>query len=287
MARRRHGCVRSVTKSRFTVRFWGVRGSLPVSGAAFQTYGGNTICIEMRCGDHCLIFDAGSGLMPAGMALQAEGVSRFDLFFSHSHYDHILGLPFFPPIYDRQSCVTFWSGHLAGKMTTSAMIDEFMRPPWFPVSPDICCAALKTRDFQPGDTLSPVAGVTLKTGMLNHPGGAVGYRVDWDGRSVAMITDTEHEPDRLDPTVLALIEKTDLFIYDASYTEAEMPRYRGYGHSSWQQAVRLAKAAGAARVALIHHSPKRSDGELDAIHLSAQSEFPGAFVARDGQVLDL
>ncbi|OLP62386.1 MBL fold metallo-hydrolase [Xaviernesmea oryzae] len=276
-----------MTDSGFRVRFWGVRGSLPVSGAEFQAYGGNTICIEMRCGDRCLIFDAGSGLMPAGVALKAEGLSRFDLFFTHSHYDHIIGLPFFPPIFDRNASVTFWSGHLAGRMSTHRMIGEFMRPPWFPVEPDICCAALRTRDFRAGEPLAPADGITIRTGALNHPGGAVGYRVECGGRAVAMITDTEHEPGTLDPTVLALIEKADLFIYDASYTDAEMPRYRGYGHSSWQQAVRLAQAAGAARVALIHHAPLRTDRELDAIHQQAQATFDGAFVARDGQILDL
>ncbi len=277
----------SVNDNLFRVRFWGVRGSLPVAGAEFQRYGGRTVCIEMQCGNERLIFDAGSGLMPAGVALKAEGVSAFNLFFTHCHYDHIIGLPFFPPLYDHSADVTLWSGHLAGRMSTRQMIGEFMRPPWFPVEPDICRAALDARDFRSGDLLSPVRGVEIRTGSLNHPGGAVGYRVEWGGRACALITDTEHHPGTLDPAVLELIEGCDLFIYDAMYDDAEMERHVGYGHSSWEQGIRLAKTAGAKRVAFMHHAPFRTDDALDAVEKQAKILFPGAFSAFDGQIVDL
>ncbi|WP_438752376.1 MBL fold metallo-hydrolase [Pararhizobium sp. O133] len=271
----------------FRVRLWGVRGSLPVSGAEFQHYGGNTICIEMQCGSHRLLFDAGSGLMPAGQTLKSEGVSDFNLFFTHCHYDHIVGLPYLPSLFDPMASVTIWSGHLAGRMSTRQMIGEFMRPPWFPVEPDICRASINCRDFRSGDVLVPHDNVAVKTGSLNHPGGAIGYRVEWGGRAVALVTDTEHRPGSLDPAVLDLIEGTDLFLYDCMYTDDEMHRHVGYGHSSWQQAIRLAKAAGAKQVAFIHHSPLRTDSELDAIQRLAAQEFNGAFTARDGQVIDV
>ena len=126
----------------------------------------------------------------------------------------------------------------------------------------------------------------MRTGSLNHPGGAIGYRVEWGGRAVALITDTEHEPDRLDPTVLELIEAADLVIYDCTYTDEEMQRKRGYGHSTWQEGVRLCEAAGAKRLALFHHDPARTDADLSAIEGAAVERFPGAFAARDGQVLE-
>src|SRR5690606_17430391 len=138
-----------------------------------------------------------------------------NLFFSHAHYDHILGLPYFAPLYDPEFAVTFWSGHLAGRMTTEDMLCGFMRPPWFPVTPKVFRARVAFRDFRPGEALSPWPEVTLRTGSLNHPGGAVGYRIEAAGRAVAIITDTEHEGDRLDPAVLGLIEGVDLFLYDA------------------------------------------------------------------------
>ncbi|MER9119740.1 MBL fold metallo-hydrolase [Mesorhizobium sp. M0954] len=271
----------------FLVRFWGVRGSISVSGPEFSRYGGNSICVEMRCGKHTILFDAGSGLRPAGAALQALGVTDFDLLFTHCHYDHIIGLPSFAPIYDRGAKVTLWSGHLAGHMTTRQMVDEFMRPPWFPVKLEACKASLDYRDFVSGNVLRPREGVVVRTGSLMHPGGCIGYRVEWGGGVVAVITDTEHDPDKLDQTVLGLIEDADLVIYDCTYTEEEMERRRGYGHSTWQQGVKLCEAAGARRLALFHHDPTRTDKELDKIQKLAKDRFTGAFAARDGQTLNI
>ncbi|MDG4852807.1 MAG: MBL fold metallo-hydrolase [Mesorhizobium sp.] len=269
----------------FLVRFWGVRGSISVSGPEFSRYGGNTSCIEMRCGKHMLLFDAGSGLGLAGRAFRASGVTDFELFFTHCHYDHIIGLPAFKPIYDRSVKVRLWSGHLAGRMTTRQMVDEFMRPPWFPAKLDICKASIDCRDFVSGDVLRPREGVVVRTGSLNHPGGCIGYRVEWGGRVVAVITDTEHEPGKLDQAVLDLIEDADLVIYDCTYTEDEMEDRRGNGHSTWQQGVKLCEAAGARGLGLFHHDPTRTDDQLDEIEKLAKARFAGAFAARDGQTL--
>ncbi|WP_173423105.1 MBL fold metallo-hydrolase [Ensifer adhaerens] len=271
----------------FRVRFWGVRGSLPVSGEQFLRYGGNTSCIEIRCGKEVLLFDAGSGLREAGASLIAEGVDNYDLFFTHSHYDHIIGLPYFKPIYKCQSSVRFWSGHLHGVMTTKEMIRDFMRPPWFPVDPDICQASLEGIDFKPGDVLTPREGVTIRTTSLTHPGGCVGYRVEWNGRAVALVYDTEHEPGILDPAVLELIAGADMMIYDCTYLESEMTYYRGFGHSTGDHGARLAMAAGVKRLAMFHHDPARTDAQLDAMEVDVQSLFAEAFAARDGQTIDL
>lgn len=271
----------------FQVKFWGVRGSVPVSGPEFLRYGGNTACIEMRCGLHTLLFDAGSGARPAGEALRAAAVTELDLFFTHCHYDHIIGFPFFAPLYDKSIRVSLWSGHLAGLLTTQQMIDEFMRPPWFPARPNACRAKLIYRDFTSGDVLHPHENVTIRTASLNHPGGCIGYRVEWGGRAVCLISDAEHEPGKLDPAVLGLIEDADLVIYDCTYTEEEMPRRQGYGHSTWQQGVKLCEAAGARGLALFHHHPARTDAEIDGMEQLAVGAFAGAFAARDGQTLDI
>ncbi|GEC33380.1 MBL fold metallo-hydrolase [Sinorhizobium fredii] len=260
---------------------------MPVSGEQFLRYGGNTPCIEVRCGTEVLIFDAGSGLREAGLSLMSEGVSEFDVFFTHTHYDHIIGLPYFKPIYRCSSAVRFWSGHLHGKMSTAEMIDEFMRPPWFPVGPGICQASLDTVDFRPGETLSPRKDVTVRTMSLVHPGGCVGYRVDWGGRAVALIYDTEHEPGILDPELLEFIAGADLMVYDCTYLESEMAAYRGYGHSTGIHGSRLAMAAGIPRLAMFHHDPSRSDAALAAMEQEVQAFFAGAFAARDHQVIDL
>ncbi|MGK9203284.1 MBL fold metallo-hydrolase [Sinorhizobium meliloti] len=271
----------------FRVKFWGVRGSLPVCGEQFLHYGGNTPCIEIRCGKEVLIFDAGSGLREAGLSLMSEGIAEFDVFFTHTHYDHIIGLPYFKPIYRCSSAVRFWSGHLHGTMSTAEMINEFMRPPWFPVGTGICQASLDTVDFRPGETLSPRKDISIRTMSLVHPGGCVGYRIEWGGRAVALVYDTEHEPGILDPALLDFIAGADLMIYDCTYLESEMPTFRGYGHSTGMHGSKLAKAAGVTRLAMFHHDPSRTDAALAAMEQEVQAFFSGAFAACDRQVIDL
>lgn len=274
-------------KSEFKVKFWGARGSIPVSGAEVARYGGDSSCVEMRCGEHVLMFDAGSGLKRAGQEFEREGVTRLDMFFSHCHWDHIFGIPFFLPFYRGSNKIHIWSGHLAGVMTTHEMISGIMKAPYFPIAPEIFIADVDYRDFKPGDVLNPYDGIVLRTGNLNHPNAAVGYRVEFQGRCACYITDTEHTPGKLDQNVLKLIDHADLVIYDAAFTDKEMPRYRGFGHSSWEEGVRLCKAAKAKQLAIFHHSPLRNDDELDEIGEEAKAAFAGAFVARQGQVIDL
>lgn len=272
----------------FRVKFWGVRGSVPVSGPEFFRYGGNTSCVEMRCGEHLLLFDAGSGARAAGEIYRESGtVKDIDLLFTHCHYDHIIGFPFFAPLYDPKIKLTLWSGHLAGVMTTKEMTSAFMGPPWFPAPIEICKARFAWKDFKADDVLRPRPGIVIRTAYLNHPGKCIGYRVEWGGRAVAYVTDTEHIDGQLDKNVLGLIDRADLVIYDATYLEDEMPRRRGFGHSTWQQGVKLCEAAHAKRLALFHHDPVRTDTDLETIENAADAAFPGTFAARDGQEIVL
>lgn len=273
--------------SPFQIRFWGVRGSLPVPGPDTLRVGGNTSCVEVRCGERVLLLDAGSGVMNAGRSLASEGIRDFDLFLSHSHYDHIIGLPFFEPVFIEGARMTIWSGHLWGKLRTDDMVNQFMRPPYFPIDPGACCANLEYRDFQAGDVLKPYPGIIIRTFGLNHPGGAVGYRIDHDGRSMAYLTDTEHKPGTLDQNLANFIAGCDAVIYDCTFTEDEMVRYEGFGHSSWQQGVKLVKKARAKCLGIFHHALYRTDDELDAIEASAKAAFAGAFVAREGVTVQL
>lgn len=274
-------------KHRFTVRFWGTRGSVPVSGPKYRRYGGNTACIELICDESHLVFDAGSGLYPAGEALIAANVHEVDLLFTHSHYDHIIGLPFFAPLFDPNTRITFWSGHLSGHMSTREIFSQYLRRPWFPVVPDNSRGRLTFRDFKPGDVLTPREGILIKTCRLRHIDGCIGYRVEWGGRAVALIYDYEHSAEGPDATVLQLTRDAALVVYDCTYTEEEMPRRLGYGHSTWQQGVKLAKAANIGRLALFHHEPSRSDDELDIIERNAKEAFANAVAVHDGQILDV
>ena len=276
-----------MTPSPFRVTLWGVRGSLPVSGAIAGEFGGNTICVEMRCGDEVLIFDAGSGLAAAGAALAAEGRERVTLMLTHSHYDHMIGLPFFAPLWNAAARVDLWSGHMAGKMSTAQIMDDFLRPPFFPVGRDRFKAQVNLHDFTPGDVIEPAPGLVVRTAALNHPGGAVGFRVEWAGRVAVLVTDTEHVTDARDRAVLALSSGADLLLYDAAYEDDEFSKHNGFGHSTWQEAIRVAQAADVARLGLIHHAPWRGPADLARIERAAADRFSGAFCGRDGMVIDL
>jgi phosphoribosyl 1,2-cyclic phosphodiesterase len=271
----------------FTVRFWGVRGSIACSGPRTTRYGGNTSSLEVRCGDRLLMFDAGTGLRYLGNTLAANGPLDADLFLTHTHFDHVCGLPFFRPFFQPNNRFRLWAGHLAEGMTLRRVLGEFMMAPLFPVPPQVFRARMEYREFKPGETLAPGPGIQLRTATLNHPDGATGYRVDFGGRSVCYLTDTEHVPGAPDRNILALIKDADLVIYDSMYTDSEYGTYVGWGHSTWQEGVRLCRAAGAKRLAVFHHDPEHDDDMLDGVARDLEKEMPGSFVAKDGLVVEL
>lgn len=267
------------------VRFWGVRGSLACPGPDTARYGGNTPCLEVRCGEHLLVFDAGTGLRPLGDALAAAGAVDLDLFLSHTHLDHVVGLPFFGPLFDASSNIRLWAGHLRPERSLFDVIGSLMTPPLFPVAIDHFAADPTYNDFVCGKTLFPCPGVRVLTAPLRHPGKASGYRVEYGGRAICYVTDTEHTAGELDQEIVRLIRDADLFIYDCTYTDDEFPLYVGWGHSTWQQGVRLSEAAGVTTLVTFHHDMTRDDRALDAIAGELERARPGSIVGREGLVL--
>ncbi len=267
------------------VRFWGARGSLPVPGPETVEFGGNTSCVEIRCGPHLLVIDAGSGIKNLGHALADDGYEEINLLFSHCHFDHISGFPFFEPLYQNGRNINIWSGHLEGVMTTKEMIYELIKEPYFPVTPAYFKANIDYRNFSIGDTLTPKPGITITTGPLNHPDGCCGYRVEWQGKSICYVSDTEHLEGELDQNILKLIDQADIVIYDATYTDVEYPEFKGFGHSTWQEGVRLCEAAEVGQLALFHHRPRHDDKSLRAIENEAKALRAGTIVAREGLVM--
>lgn len=273
----------------FTVRFWGVRGAVPCPGGATVRYGGNTACVEMRCGNRLLIFDAGTGLRALGNILtkRSERVVGHVLL-THTHLDHIQGLPFFRPAYSGRNSFAFWNGHLRRQQRNlQEVLYTLMQRPFFPVPLDIMHSCIAFNDFDAGESLTIDPDIEIRTAALNHPGGATGYRLEYGGRSACYVTDTEHREEGLDPVVLGLIADADLVIYDTTYTDDEYPRYRGWGHSTWQEGVRLCRAAGAKRLLAFHHDPDHDDDTLDRIAVELDRELPGSLVAHEGLQLEL
>lgn len=274
-------------KERFAVTFWGVRGTLASPGCEFQRTGGNTICAELRCGERIIVFDAGTGIRELGTRLAEENVNRLDLMFTHVHYDHVEGTPFFAPFFSSDCRIDVWMGDLDGAKGTEEAMKGLMRRPYFPVSPDIFTAKVSYHHVKPFQELDIGDDIRVRTAPLNHPGGATAYRVDFQGNSFAFVTDTEHVPGKPDQNILELIAGVDLFAYDASLTDAELPDFTGYGHSTWEEGMRLRKQANAGAMFAIHHSPFRTDKEVDEIDTAIKSIHDQSGVAREGETIEI
>jgi phosphoribosyl 1,2-cyclic phosphodiesterase len=283
---RNAGATRSM--SDFTIRFWGVRGSLPCPGPATKRYGGNTPCVEVRCGERLIILDAGTGLRELGdKLLQDGGAIDADLLLTHCHYDHVIGIPFFAPFYHPQHRFRMWAGNLLPEFRLKSVMQRMMSEPLFPIGIDTFKANIDYRDFRAGESVAPGGGVTIRTVALNHPGGATGYRIEYKGRSVAYLTDNEGDREGRDEALIAAARGADLVIYDTAYTEDEIDDKKGWGHSTWQYGMRLADAAGARTFCLFHHAPEHDDAAMDAMLAQAQAARPGTIAAIEGDTIRL
>ncbi|NNG04101.1 MAG: MBL fold metallo-hydrolase, partial [Inquilinus sp.] len=270
-----------MTESReITVKFWGVRGSIAVPGPSTVKYGGNTTCLEIRCGKELLVIDAGTGVRALGLELAREKPERINLFLTHTHFDHICGIPFFQPAYLADSPVHFWAGHLPKGTHLKDVLCQMMMAPLFPV-PLHVFSTCHYHDFDCGEPISLGGGVKLTTCPLNHPDGACGYRIEFAGKSVCVITDTEHKRGELDRAVIDFVAGADLMIYDATYTDGEYPNHVDWGHSTWQEALRVGDAAGVGTVVLFHHDPAHDDAFMDDVAQKADAARPGTIVARE------
>jgi phosphoribosyl 1,2-cyclic phosphodiesterase len=270
------------------VRFWGVRGSVACPGPETIRYGGNTPCIEVRCGDHVLVFDAGTGLRPLGnLLLKNPAVREVDIFFTHCHLDHVVGLPFFAPFFLPEYKIRIWGGNLRPANSIEQVVRKLMSSPLFPVEVEIFKASIEFRDFNSGDVLRPYRDVALHTALLDHPDGASGYRIEYEGKTFALISDTSGFPGKRDGDLVMLARDADLIVYDATFTEEEIVSRENWGHSTWARGVRLANEAGAKQLCLFHHDPSHDDDFMDALAAEANDVRPGTIAAREGQIIDL
>ncbi len=270
------------------IKFWGVRGSIACASPEHMKYGGNTSCIEVQAGEHVFVMDAGTGIRNFGNVLHSLDIRSTHLLLTHTHWDHINGFPFFTPAYDPKRAITIHAGHLKDQGGVHNILSTQMHNPMFPVPLEAMQASLKFEDFEAGDGFTLFGDVTVKTAPLNHPNGATGYRVEYGGKSAVYVTDTEHVPGQPDQNILGLIEGADLVIYDSTYTEEEFPEKIGWGHSTWNEGVRLCQAANVKQLAIFHHDPEHTDDVMDAIAAESKKVWDRSFVCREGMdiVLD-
>lgn len=276
------------------VRFWGVRGSIPCPGPQTQKYGGNSACIELRVGegDRLVIIDAGSGIRQLGNYLMQhdlpKGPIRTDIFLSHTHWDHIMGFPFFVPIYVPGTKMKVYGPVTFEEDGLEEVVGGQMKYRYFPVNFGELASEIEYVRIKEDPCMDLGDGLMLATKLLNHPVTALGYRFQFGGKSVCTCYDTEPfrnlfitDPDHPDyDEVMAeegesvaaeqnhMLEQffagADLLIHDSQYTEAEYQQGRmNWGHTSFEHAIAAANRAGVKRLALFHHDPDRTDGQID------------------------
>ncbi len=278
------------------VTFWGVRGSIPSPGPDTTEFGGNTSCVEVRAGDVLVIFDGGTGLRLLGKKLVREMPITAHIFFSHVHWDHIQGFPFFDPAFVPGNAIYLYGGNNVSRTLEETLAGQ-MDHPSFPVHLTEMGARMTFLDLYEGQTvhLESADGdqVTVTTARGNHPNGVWAFRVEHKGSSVMYATDTEHYA-IVDPKLARLAKGVDVLIYDAQYTPEEYagtsgrggPKV-GWGHSTFAAAVDLAKAADVKKLVLFHHDPSQSDAQVREKERRAKEIFGDVQCAYEGLTLDI
>ncbi len=272
----------------FEIKFWGVRGSIACPSADHMRYGGNTSCIEVFIDDRIFVLDAGTGMRDLGQEFLDRDVREAHLLLTHTHWDHINGFPFFTPAYDPARTIHVMAGHLSDvpggiQGALAAQMDS----PMFPIPLEAMQAKIHFEDFRAGDSFDLYPDVRVKTAPLNHPNGSTGYRIEYGGKSLCYITDTEHVVGQPDQNILALIEGADLVIYDSMYTEEEFPSKIGWGHSTWNEGMALCRAANVKRLGIFHHEPVHNDDFMDKLAAEATAAWDGCFVTREGMTVKI
>jgi len=280
------------------VKFYGTRGSIPVCDPAFGVFGGNTTCIAIlrKKTSRVAIIDAGTGIRNLGRDISSGAIQQevINIGFTHFHWDHIQGFPFFSPAYNpRQKINVIALGKNRGIENLKTIFEMQMQSAYFPVqlekmgaqftfmAPDeehfIASDEEEMLDFYDGNVF------TLR---LNHPGGSYGYRIERDGKVLVICTDLEHG-DQIDASVVAFAQGADLLVHEAQYTTEELATHRGWGHSSYEQAIQVAEQAGVKQLVMTHHDPDHDDQFLREVEKTCQDRFPDCLLAREQMEIEV
>ncbi|MCM2267322.1 MAG: MBL fold metallo-hydrolase [Elusimicrobiales bacterium] len=277
------------------IKFWGARGSIPVSGRQYIKYGGSTTCLEIRSRkNELIIVDAGSGIRLLGKELLKHGPDNFNMLFTHSHWDHVLGFPFFAPIYGKRTHIRIMGCSFSSDPVRE-IIAKTMQPPGFPVKFEEISARFEFDSLCASGC--DIGGLQVLPIELSHPNNGLGYKFCENGRTFVFLTDNElgfvHPGGRPAADYVAFSRGADLLVHDADYTDAEYPRRRTWGHSTWQQALDLALKAEVRALGLFHHNQDRHDAQVDKIVAECARRIRKAgsklkcFAVREGQEVKL
>ncbi|MBJ57511.1 MAG: MBL fold metallo-hydrolase [Rickettsiales bacterium] len=268
--------------------FWGVRGSIPTPGMEFSRYGGNTSCVELRIDDTVIIFDMGSGIKKLGDSLVKRNIKNFDILVSHFHYDHTCGLPFFKPAYDPTFSFSIRSGKMESRKDVLGVLNSQICSPSFPITVNNFNANVEYKNFDIGKPFYlKDKNIKIDTINLNHPDGAIGYRVCVGKKSVCYITDHEHTLGKENQSLIDFLKDSNVLIYDSTYKDEDFKNYIGWGHSTWQEGCRLAKLANIKKYFIYHHNPDNTDDEMEKIEKGSRMIDNNFFVAKEGMCVNI
>jgi phosphoribosyl 1,2-cyclic phosphodiesterase len=277
--------------------FWGVRGSIPTPGPSTVQFGGNTSCVEVRANKAILIFDGGTGLRLLGKKLLREMPLTAHMFFSHVHWDHIQGFPFFEPAFVAGNVFHLYGGNNVSRTLEETLAGQ-MDHPNFPVHLTVMGAKMIFRDLREGESveIEDGAGGTARvtTASGNHPQGVFAFRIEHGGKAVVYATDTEHYAEHIDDNLVKLARGAEVLVYDAQYTPEEYAgtagtgtSKKGWGHSTFEEGAKIARAAGARRLILFHHDPTQSDAAVREKESRARAVFPDVVAAHEGMTVEI
>ena len=271
------------------IKFWGVRGSSATPERRNSRYGGNTPCVEIRLANGTLIIlDCGTGARALGKSLMREFDNRpiwAYMFFTHFHWDHVQGIPFFEPFYREGNHFFLHSASHSAADVERALADQLCDP-YMPI--DLSAMKSVRHYFDLGDSAINLNGAIITSAPLNHPFGSVAYRIDADGGSFVFATDTEPGSPVHDKALRQLAKGADVLVYDSQYTLEELngPK-KGWGHGCWVEGVKIARECKVKQLLLYHHEPEHDDLFVDGLIEAARKEFPGTAGAREGLTIDL
>jgi phosphoribosyl 1,2-cyclic phosphodiesterase len=279
------------------ITFWGVRGSIPTPGPGTVQIGGNTSCVEVRAGKAILIFDGGTGLRLLGKKLLKEMPLTAHMFFSHVHWDHIQGFPFFEPAFVPGNQFHLYGGNNVSRTLEETLAGQ-MDHPNFPVNLPAMAAQMTFSDLPEGAAVEiddrSGGKVRVTTAKGNHPQGVFAFRVEHGGKAIVYATDTEHYEGRIDDKLVRLAHGADVFIYDSQYTPEEYAgtagtggSKKGWGHSTFEEGVKIAKLAGSRRLVLFHHDPAQSDAAVRDKETRARALFADVVAAHEGLTIEV
>lgn len=272
------------------ITFWGVRGSIPTPGPHTVQIGGNTSCVEVRAGKAILVFDGGTGLRMLGKKLLKEMPITAHMFFSHVHWDHIQGFPFFEPAFVPGNEFHLYGGNNVSRTLAETLAGQ-MDHPNFPVELGTMAAKMTFLDMPEGVPVEIDDGaggkVHVTSARGNHPQGVFAFRVDHGGKAIVYATDTEHYEGRVDQKLVDLSKGAAMLIYDSQYTPEEYEAKKGWGHSTFEEGAKIARLAGAKRLVLFHHDPTQSDEAVRDKERRAKAIFPDVVAAYEGLTLEV